>query len=275
MAGVTTEMRLPVPLGFLAAKAWGPPEGRPVLCLHGRLDNANTFDRLIPLLPTDCYYVALDFSGHGLSSHWAAGFMYHHFNYVLDVLRAVEALNWSRFTIMGHSLGGLIGGIIAIVFPYMVDKLILLDSYGFLPYKQEELLGSASMIIKQFLALDRKKNIKVYSPEEALKRLLKANSLTEESGRILLQRGTKKVPGGVTYSRDIKATVINPFLFTVEQCVEFLKNIDADVLIIVAKDGMGKSKLLNPEGPFGKVLLQGFRTSLKERCCCVFSAFPG
>lgn len=82
-----------------------------MLCLHGWLDNANTFDKLIPLLPrgrsgssgwlvlcsraahlitlslSGCYYVAMDFSGHGLSSHRPAGCSYHFLDYVTDVRR--------------------------------------------------------------------------------------------------------------------------------------------------------------------------------------------
>ncbi|KAM6424970.1 serine hydrolase-like protein 2 isoform 1-T1 [Rhynochetos jubatus] len=108
-----SELKFPVPWGHVAAKAWGPLEGHPVLCLHGWLDNANTFDKLIPLLPRDCYYVAMDFSGHGLSSHRPAGSPYHFLDYVTDVRRVAAALQWRRFTLMGHSMGGSVAGMVS------------------------------------------------------------------------------------------------------------------------------------------------------------------
>ena len=58
-----------VPWGEIAAKAWGPEDGKPFLGLHGWLDNANTFDTLAPLLPENIRFIAIDFPGHGKSSH--------------------------------------------------------------------------------------------------------------------------------------------------------------------------------------------------------------
>ncbi|MFU8802269.1 MAG: alpha/beta fold hydrolase, partial [Bradymonadaceae bacterium] len=52
----------------LAARAFGPDDGQPILALHGWLDNAATFDKLIPLLGDGLRIVSLDLPGHGLSS---------------------------------------------------------------------------------------------------------------------------------------------------------------------------------------------------------------
>src|SRR5436190_192660 len=66
-----TEMKIPVPYGYIAAKVWGTlnQDSIKVIAMHGYMDNAGTFDRLIPLLPENYYVVAFDLPGHGFSSH--------------------------------------------------------------------------------------------------------------------------------------------------------------------------------------------------------------
>ncbi|NXT90743.1 SEHL2 protein, partial [Anhinga rufa] len=206
--GMFSELKFPVPWGHVAAKAWGPSEGRPVLCLHGWLDNANTFDKLIPLLPRDYYYVAMDFSGHGLSSHRPAGSPYHFLDYVSDVRRVAAALQWRRFTLMGHSMAFFflfllycfISPQFCFLYPEMVEKLILLENLGFLlaPEDTEAWLKSKRMAIDRLLSLEAKQQTpKARSPEAALQRLLEANRhLTAEGGAILLQRGATETPTG-------------------------------------------------------------------------------
>nr|XP_021150721.1 serine hydrolase-like protein 2 isoform X3 [Columba livia] len=218
-----SELKFPVPWGHVAAKAWGPSDGHPVLCLHGWLDNANTFDKLIPLLPRDYYYVAMDFSGHGWSSHRPAGSPYHFLDYVSDVRRVVA--------------GGSVAGMFCFLYPEMVDKLILLENLGFLlaPEDTEAWLKSKRIMIDRLLSLEAKQQTpKARSPEAALQRLLEANRhLTAESGAILLQRGATETPAGLVYNRDMRARTQSQEFFTVEQCLKLLRKIQDRVLIIV------------------------------------------
>nr|XP_056703301.1 serine hydrolase-like protein 2 isoform X1 [Euleptes europaea] len=262
-----SEFKFLVPWGHIAAKAWGAPQGRPVLCLHGWLDNANTFNRLIPLLPKDCYYLTVDFGGHGLSSHRPPGFPYHFLDYVGDVHRVVAALKWSRFTLMGHSLGGTVAGMFSCIFPEMVDKLILVESYGFFPAPKEyeRLLRPKRKLFESLLSLEANKqySAQVRSPQEALQRLLKANpNLTEDSGKILLQRGATEVPGGVVYNRDIRVTLHNHSFLTLDQSLIMLRKIQADVLMIIAQDGIFSTE--SNDMPNVKPLQEAYRTFLKE-----------
>ncbi|KFM02219.1 Serine hydrolase-like 2, partial [Aptenodytes forsteri] len=267
--GMFSELKFPVPWGHVAAKAWGPSEGHPVLCLHGWLDNANTFDKLIPLLPRDCYYVAMDFSGHGLSSHRPAGSPYHFLDYVTDVRRVAAALQWRRFTLMGHSMGGSVAGMFCFLYPEMVDKLILLENLGFLlaPEDTEAWLKSERMVIDRLLSLEAKQQIpKARSPEAALQRLLEANRhLTAEGGAILLQRGATETPAGLVYNRDMRVRTQSRESFTVEQCVKLLQKIQDRVLIIVAaQDGLLVPHKLDSRNHFVKALREAFESTLKE-----------
>lgn len=45
------------------AKTWGPKSGTPVLALHGLLDNAGTYDALVPYITSNVYLVCLEFCG--------------------------------------------------------------------------------------------------------------------------------------------------------------------------------------------------------------------
>eukprot|EP00074_Homo_sapiens_P111404 XP_024307965.1 serine hydrolase-like protein 2 isoform X3 [Homo sapiens] len=181
--GLISELKLAVPWGHIAAKAWGSLQGPPVLCLHGWLDNASSFDRLIPLLPQDFYYVAMDFGGHGLSSHYSPGVPYYLQTFVSEIRRVVA--------------GGVVGGMFFCTFPEMVDKLILLDTPLFLleSDEMENLLTYKRRAIEHVLQVEASQEPShVFSLKQLLQRLLKSNShLSEECGELLLQRGTTKV----------------------------------------------------------------------------------
>ncbi|KAM9072088.1 serine hydrolase-like protein 2 isoform 1-T1 [Megaptera novaeangliae] len=241
--GLISELKLAVPWGHIAAKAWGSHQSPPVLCLHGWLDNANSFDRIIPLLPKDFYYVAMDFGGHGLSSHYSPGFPYDHQNFVSEVRRVVAALKWNRFSLLGHSFGGTVGGMFSCIFPEMVDKLVLLDSSPFIleSNELENMLTYKRRAIEHMLQVEAsEKPSHVVSPEEMLQGFLKNNShVGDECAKLLLQRGTTQVATGLLLNRDRRITRPEYYFNFIsrELFVHSIRKLQARVLLIKATQG--------------------------------------
>ncbi|KAF6121649.1 serine hydrolase like 2 [Phyllostomus discolor] len=272
--GLFSELRLAVPWGHIAAKAWGSPSSRPVLCLHGWLDNANSFDRLIPLLARDFYYVAMDFGGHGLSSHYSPGVQYHPENFVSEIRRVMAALKWKRCSIMGHSFGGITAGMFSCTFPEMVDKLVLLEStlVAMDTNELENLPAYRRSRVELTLQQEEAsgKPPRVYSQEEILQRLLQANThVWEESAKIILQRGTSPVATGVVLKRDQRLST-QPERYAEfisrEQLLPLTKKLQAHLLLIRASQGCNDVSRKNhhKKEPLG-FIIKTLKSVLKER----------
>ncbi len=100
MSMLFEEVRLSLPHLEVAAHLYGPEDGKPVIALHGWLDNAATFSRLAPRLQ-GLRIVALDLPGHGHSDHRPAGAGYNIWDYAHDVLQVAEQFGWQRFPCSG------------------------------------------------------------------------------------------------------------------------------------------------------------------------------
>ena len=61
-------LSLPTQRGVIQALQFGNPNGKPVLALHGWLDNAASFIPMAPYL-AEHNLVAIDMLGHGGSTH--------------------------------------------------------------------------------------------------------------------------------------------------------------------------------------------------------------
>lgn len=263
MTDTVSELTVPVPWGALRGKLWGPEHGRPVLCLHGWSDNCGTFDTLLPLLPKDCRYVAIDLAGHGHSSHRPPGVLYTFPSYVLDVRRVVDALQWSKFSIIGHSMGGNVAGMFSALYPEMVDALVLLDSFGFLPTVVKEIPRMMRQGMDETIQYEKKMEAekpRVYTYEKALERLISVNrSVSEKSAKILLQRGSVEVEGGIVFTRDFRINLKNVARITVEQTLELQSRIQASILVVLADNGFEKIFVEPDPKAFLSQILQAYR----------------
>ncbi|KAL3066936.1 hypothetical protein OYC64_016811 [Pagothenia borchgrevinki] len=263
MAAKVSELCVPVPWGEIRGRVWGPEHGRPVLCLHGWADNCGAFKTLIPLLPKEFRYIAVDLVGHGLSSHRPPGHFYSLPEYVTDVLRVTDALQLRKFSVIGHSMGGDVAGMFSALYPEMVDALVLLDNYGILPTDSKEICKVARQGMDQILQFEKKteeEKRRVYTYEKAVERLLAANpTLSERSVHILLERGLVQVEGGFAFSRDLRVNFKNIVRISLEQSLEIQSRIQASVLAVLTDKGFDKILSEPAQRKFTSALLEGLK----------------
>ena len=189
-----------------AALAWGSKADAHtrVLGFHGWLDNAATFTLLGPRLAAAGYYVvAVDFSGHGRSTHRPPHAEYTMVTYAEDVMAVAEALGWKAFVFLGHSLGGAVGTLIAACFPDAVTALVCIDITGAMARAPD----TAPEVFKQAL-LERLRppsgRETVYATvEDAVARrvdnaakLFGNQRISQEGATALVQRGLKPAASG-------------------------------------------------------------------------------
>ncbi|KAK6618480.1 hypothetical protein RUM43_013673 [Polyplax serrata] len=234
----TEEVKIPLPYGHISGKWWGSKNQRPILCLHGWLDNANSFDTLIPLLPPEYSYLAVDLPGHGYSSHFPRGLFYR-INDVVAVIRRIQQYyNWPKISLLSHSFGASISFLYASYFPKEVDFFVGLDMLKPLSWNPEKHFKQSSQKINQMIKYDllNPEASPAYDKAQFLERNVKNSngSLTLESAEILFSRATKDVGGLYTLRRDIKVkTFLYPVL-TQKQHMELAGMISCNVLFLKA-----------------------------------------
>ncbi|XP_055599135.1 probable serine hydrolase [Uranotaenia lowii] len=121
-------VEIPTPHGHISGYRYGPKHIRPILLIHGYGDNSGSFERLMPLLPPDGAYLAIDLPGHGRSSRIPNGCIYYMTDTVLIILRIMKFYDWSKVSLICHSLGAMMSYSFIGMFPDKVDLLIGLDA---------------------------------------------------------------------------------------------------------------------------------------------------
>ncbi len=122
-------------LGFRLYE-WGAAGGRPALLLHSQAAHSHWWDWTAPLLAEEYRVVALDLRGHG-GSQWAEPPAYAFTDYARDVIAVLDALGWRSPCVIGHSMGGYVGALLASLHPERVGALVIVDTLAEWSEEQE------------------------------------------------------------------------------------------------------------------------------------------
>lgn len=238
--------------------------GRPVIALHGWLDNAASFLPLSSMQSCEQAFYALELPGHGHSEHRPSSAQYNLVDNVIDVLAFVDSLEEGcEFDLVGHSLGGIVASLVAAAVPERVKHLVLLDSLGPLTDEIENVLPQLRKAVAKAASLKNSK-LNVYKTKElaAKARMAGVGKIGFEASSILVDRGIKAVEGGYIWSSDSRLFEPSLLRFSEAQVEALFGGIECPVLLIVGESGYFReyetiNKRLSYIGKLEKHIVEG------------------
>jgi len=253
--------------------------------LHGWLDNAGSFDRLVPHLfssgiATDI--TAIDMSGHGRSDHRRTA--YHAVDYAAEVTLVANALYGSsdaRFSLLGHSLGAGVALIAAGGEPSRIAQLVMLEGAGLIHTSGVSPAEQFSRAIRKLPSgnLVQFPTVEAACARRAERNVVPDESFTVDSARLLVERGLRKSAdtdgGGYTWATDPWLMVPSRMYMPAETQLAFAERVQAPTLVLLTRDGVFRKLFRFPgvarlgvSNPLVALALVGTRSiaSLSSRC---------
>ena len=125
--------------------------GRPLLLVHGFGGSKEDFaDHLDAFAERGWHAVCFDNRGHGSSDWPESEDDYSLETFAADVVALADALGWDRFTLLGHSMGGMVVQHVAHDIADRLDGLVLMDtSHGRIADVDTDTIELGKLVVSQ------------------------------------------------------------------------------------------------------------------------------
>ncbi len=229
--------------GTLAGLQWGNPAGAPILALHGWLDNAHSF---IPIaeqflqseLSASHKLIALDWPGHGLSSHRPAGNYYPFLDYVYDVIQVCEQQSWSQVSVIAHSMGAFVGNLWAGIEPQRVQHLLVIEAFGLLTSADDAILEDIRQGFRSRLQQQSKRRPHYPSFAAAVAAREQAGDFSRQIAELLVARGVEQLAADdYRFRADGQLRTKSVLRLTPGQIGAILRAIECPIRLILGRQG--------------------------------------
>jgi len=210
----------------------GPQARHTVILVHGFLDHAWGWSRVVEAGLGHLHVVAPDMRGHGDSGRVGHGGYYHFADYLADLDDLATVVARDRLSLVGHSMGGSITSYFAGAWPERVSRLALLEGLG----PPETGPASPERIRSWVGAWRRARDTKLRgfaTVEEAAERMRKHDPLCPPDEALRLARlGTVSGGAGVQFKHDPVHLTPGPQGFQLAIARSFWSAVTCPVLLV-------------------------------------------
>jgi len=205
------------------------------LCLHGWLDNANSFVPMMPYLPS-IDLVAIDMPGHGHSDHSVSGYTLHEYTHWVQLI--LDALDWQECHIIGHSLGGCIAAMVSAGCPERIQKLALIEASGPMSEEAEGFPDRLKRYLQERRSSHHLAGSRLFTEkEQAGQSRLKAARMDTASASLIIDRQLQSSNDGYRWRFDPLLRSSSAQYQTEAQVQAILNAIECPALTVIAETG--------------------------------------
>ena len=221
---------------------------RPIIFLHGWLDNAASFSPLVNqllsgnALSQNSFY-ALDFAGQGKSTWRSSEDEYTLQTDCADLLSFFNSLNIHSAIIIGHSRGAMVAWLFAALYPERTERCVFIDGMLPPPVGSDAYLKSLRESIMLRAQSDHQnfhsKASRFKDVEDAIRARMRSQFPVDYAcAKYLAERGLLKEDDKVYWSYDPRLKSAHPYRFYRDQIMTINACFQTEALLIWATKGV-------------------------------------
>lgn len=213
---------------------WGDPDDPLIVFLHGWGDSGATFQFVVDALASRWHVIAPDWRGFGRTQHRARGYWFPDYLADLDDLLSKYSPS-APVRLVGHSMGGNVGGLYAGAMPERVRAFVNVEGFGLLDTSPDE----APARYREWLQQMREApEFGHFDSMEALARHVAKRSprMSAAQARFVAEAWADEGPDGLTLRADPAHKLPNPVLYRRAEAEACWRNVQAPVLLVAGAD---------------------------------------
>lgn len=216
---------------------------RRMVLLHGWMDVSASFQFLVDALSADWDVYAPDWRGYGLSD-WSGADSYWFPDYIGDLDALLHRIQPDApVNLVGHSLGGNVGGLYAGIRPERIARFVNLEGFGMPTTKPEQAPARYARWMQELRQTASWRPYANYS--ELADRLQKNNPRLQRERAEFLARhwGREAEQGGVVLRSDPAHKLVNATLYRLDEARACWERVTARVLWVDAAESETRKRM--------------------------------